>query len=384
MTLDRKLDEWVAAGLIDATAADRVRAHEAAGQKPTLMWAIIGLGLLALVLGVMLLISANWDHIPDWLKLAAHWLALAGVAAAVWRSRQQGKRWLAEALLCGFAGLVIAGIALQAQIFQLTGPGWQALLLWLLLAGPALLLGGITRVSAYGFAALMVAGPALMVIDTYGQGGWWPLWHGFAMATPMVLLGLSQMVRLAPPAFRAGLREAGIVLVLAAASVAHFAWAETLSRADALENMVRFGPVAVVTALTVLAARASRELPAALIGPLTLGPLLAGLAALGVPHPDVVGSRLVGLALFIAMWAWVAHGAALSGWSALFAVATAAIALRIFIIYLELFGTLAATGGGLITGGALLVALGFGWHHIVQWRNGRAGTGADTGAGGGA
>ena len=368
MALDRKLEEWEAAGLIDAAAANRIRAHEAAGQKPTLMWAIIGLGLLALVLGVMLLISANWDHIPDPVKLTVHLLAAAGVAAAIWRSRLQGKRWLAEALLCGFAGLVMAGIALQAQIFQLTGPAWQALLLWLLLAGPALLLGGITRVSAYFLAALAVVGPALMVIDTYGQGGWWPLWHGLAMAVPMLLLGLSQVVRLAPPPFRAGLREAGIVLVLAAASVVHFAWAYAIDRTDALDNLVRFGPVAAATALTVLAARAGRELPAALILPLTTGPLLAGLVALGVPHPDHVGSRLVGLAIFIAMWAWVAYGAARSGWSALFAVATAAIAVRIFIIYLELFGTLAATGGGLITGGALLVALGFGWHRIVQWR----------------
>ncbi len=373
MALDRKFEEWMAAGLIDSATADRLRAYEAGHQRPTLMWAIVGLGLLALLLGVLLVISANWDRIPHGLKLAAHLLALAGLAVAIVQCRRTRRNGWAEAALCGFAGMVMAGIALHAQVFQLVGPGWQALLLWLLLAGPALLLGGATRVSAWFLAGLALAGPALMAIDTYGLGGWWPLWQGLAMAMPMLLLGLSLLVQLAPPGFRAGLREAGIIFVLAAASVVHFAWAESLGRADALENLVRFGPVAALTALTVLAARTSHELPQPLVLPLTVGPLLAGIAALGVPHPEGVASRLVGLAIFIGMWAWVARGAALCGWSALFAVATAAIAIRIFIVYLELFGSLAATGTGLIVGGVLLVGLGLGWHRILHWRQHHAG-----------
>ena len=368
MALDRKLDEWVRAGLIDSAAADRIRAHEAGSQRPTLIWAIAGLGLLALVLGIMLVISANWDRIPDWLKLGAHLLVLAGCGAGIWWAREQGRRWLAEGLLFLLAGLVIAGIALHAQVFQLTGPGWHALLLWLLLAGPALLLGGATRLTAMGFAALALLGPAAMAVETYADGGWWPLWQGFAMAAPMLLLALSLIPRFAPAGFRMGLREAGILTVLAAASVVHFAWAYQLERSDALDNLVRFGPVAVATVLALLAARAGRELPEPLVLPLTLGPLFAGMAALCIPHPDHVGSRLVGLAIFIGMWAWVARGAALAGWSALFAIAIAAIAVRIFIIYIELFGSLAATGGGLIAGGLLLIALTWGWHRIVSRR----------------
>lgn len=368
MALDRKLDEWVRAGLIDSAAADRIRAHEAGSQRPTLIWAIAGLGLLALVLGIMLVVSANWDRIPDWLKLGGHLLVLAGAAAGIWYARETGKRWVAEGMLFLFAGLVIAGIALHAQVFQLTGPVWQALLLWLALAGPALLLGGATRLTALGLAALALIGPAVMAVSTMDDGGWWPLWQGLAMAVPMLLLALSLVPRIAPPAFRMGLREAGILTVLAAASVVHFAWANGLDRADSLDNLVRFGPVAAVTVLTMLAARAGRELPGPLIQPLTLGPLAAGIAALCIPHPDHVGSRLVGLAIFIGMWAWVARGAALSGWSALFAIAVAAIAVRIFIVYIELFGSLAATGGGLIAGGLLLIALTWGWHRIVTQR----------------
>ena len=152
----------------------------------------------------------------------------------------------------------------------------------------------------------------------------------------------------------------------------HFAWADQLVRADALDNLVRFGPVAAITVLTLLAARAGRELPGPLIQPLTLGPLTAGIGALCIPHPDHVASRLVGLAIFIGMWAWVARGAILAGWNALFAIAVAAIAVRIFIVYIELFGSLAATGGGLIAGGLLLIALTWGWHRIVARSKGAA------------
>ena len=66
------------------------------------------------------------------------------------------------------------------------------------------------------------------------------------------------------------------------------------------------------------------------------------------------------------MWGLVAHAASESGWRALFGVAIAAIAIRIFIVYFELFGTLATTGAGLIAGGLLLIALALGWRRVFR------------------
>jgi uncharacterized membrane protein len=367
MSLDSRLDAWVAAGLMDLATADAIRAHEARRERPTARWAIAGLGLLAVALGIILIISANWDRIPAALKLGTHLALLAGLGAAHWATRARHPR-LSEGALFLFAGLVLGGIALQSQIYQLTGPVWHALLLWLAIAGPALLVGGQTRLTGLAFAAMALIGPAVMAIDTVEAGGAWRLAQGLAMAVPALLIGLSIALP-AGPGFRLALREAGIVSILAGASLAHFAWASNITAVQAADNIVRLVPAALASlAVIALGWKRQAEIPRALLLPLLAGPPLAFALALAFPHPDTMASRLAGIAVFMGLWAAIARAAAGAGWTSLFGVAIAAIGLRIFIIYIELFGSLAQTGGGLIVGGALLVGLSWLWHRIVTRR----------------
>lgn len=368
MSLDRRLDAWVAAGLVDLATADAIRAFEGKRERPVARWAIAGLGLLAVLLGVILLISANWDLIPRGVKLGGHLALLTGMAAAHWWARRAARPRVAEGALFLFSGLVLSGIALQSQLYQLTGPVWHALLLWLLIAGPALLLGGTSRLTGLALAAMALVGPAAMAADTVDAGGVWRLAQGAAMAVPALLVALSIALD-GRPGFRLALREAGIVTLLAGASLAHFAWASHIRPEQALDNAVRLIPAALAClAALVIGWRRPRELPRALLLPLLAGPPIAFALALALPHPDAMGSRLIGIAVFMALWAAVARAAAAEGWTSLFGVAIAAIGLRIFIVYLELFGSLAATGGGLIVGGVLLVGLSWLWHRIVTRR----------------
>lgn len=369
MSLEQRLESWVEAGLLDQQTADRIRLHEARDTHPVVLWAVSGLGLLALLLGVMLLISANWDRIADWVKLSVHMAALAGSGAAFWWARDRGRAKLADGLLFVFAGLVLAGIALQSQVFQLTGPVWHALMLWLAIAGPALLAGGTTRLTGTLFAFMAIVAPAAMATQTIDDGGLWRLAQGGAMAVPALLLGLSMRPSRTAQGFRLALREAGIVTILAGASIAHFAWASNITADQALDNAVRLLPVAVASLIAFLAGRAPlSDFPRPLLLPVLAGPVLAFAAALALPHPDGVASRLIGLVLFAGLWVAVAQGAARVGLNSLFAAAIAAVSIRIFIVYIELFGSLAATGGGLVLGGLLLVGLSWGWHRIVGQR----------------
>lgn len=368
MSLDSRLDAWVAAGLIDPATAAAIRSFEGTRERPVARWAIAGLGLLAVLLGIALLISANWDLIPRGVKLGAHLALLTGMAAAQLWARQTRRPGIAEGALFLFAGLVLGGIALQSQLYQLTGPVWHALLLWLLIGAPALLVGGTTRLTGFALGAMALIGPAAMAADTAEAGGAWRLAHGAAMGVPALLVALAVALP-GRPGFRLALRGAGIVTILAGASLAHFAWASNIRPEQALDNAVRLAPAA-LACLAALAIGWNRpkELPRSLLLPLLLGPPIAFALALAIPHPDAMGSRLVGIAVFIALWAAVARAAAAEGWTSLFGVAIAAIACRIFIVYIELFGSLAATGGGLILGGVLLVGLSWLWHRIVTRR----------------
>ncbi|MGB3723487.1 MAG: DUF2157 domain-containing protein, partial [Pacificimonas sp.] len=160
MALADKLRDWQQAGLITPDIAARIAAHEEAETRPILLWSVIGLGCLALALGVVAVVASNWDAIPDALKLGIHYALTGAAAFAVWRGYRKRSLWRTEGALFLTGALVLAGLALHSQVYQLTGPVWQLVLGWLVLAGPVMLLIGRTRLTAYtlGGMALWFAG----------------------------------------------------------------------------------------------------------------------------------------------------------------------------------------------------------------------------------
>src|SRR3546814_14631033 len=95
---------------------------------------------LAVALGIALVIASNWQAIPGGLKLGVHLLLTVIAAAVAWRADRLGQLWTAEGVLFLLGALVLGGIALQTQIFQLVGESWQALWFCLALKSPVLVL----------------------------------------------------------------------------------------------------------------------------------------------------------------------------------------------------------------------------------------------------
>lgn len=367
MGFDRKLSEWQAAGLIDATAAAAIREHEAREGRPIALWAMIALGLLALSLGSVLVIAANWDLIAPGVKLGVHGLLTVVAAYAVWRGLTQGQRWLAEGTLFLLGALVLGGIALQGQIYQLVAPVSQALLFWALLSTPIFILAGTTHLTAISLALMLAWLAAAGVADARER--WDFAATSFGLALPGLLVALS----LAPlpgrqaddDAFRRGLRDTGTVLLLGGASIAHFAWAATISGREAAELGSRSWLALLAAGAVAWLARRHPSDVARVLTPVTAVATGFATLALVVPHGDDWAARLTGALAFGAMWAIVAWAAARGGRRLLFGFAVGAIALRLFIVYFELFGTLATTGAGLIVGGLLIIALALASRRII-------------------
>lgn len=365
MALGEKLADWQAAGLIDKAAAARISAYESERARPLALWAVIGLGLLALAMGAALLVAANWDGIPASVKLGAHFLLTAGAAYLVWQGVRRDERWLAEGALFLFAALVLGGLALQGQVFQLVGPTWQLLLIWLAIATPAVLLQGETRLTAYGWSLLALwACGAWSADQTAGALGGL-LIQGFALALPWLIAALAGSSRLAPP-FRSGLIEAMLVLILGGVSLAHVAWADPVTADEAGDMAVRFLLVVPAALAAWFVTRRTRGLPRLLAAPLLIAPAAALALATIIPHGGGWAPRLIGALIYAAMWGWIAWGAARAGWRTLFSLAIGALAVRLFIVFFELFGSLATTGAGLIAAGALVIGLSLGWRRIVR------------------
>ena len=365
MALDRKLDEWQAAGLIDASVAEAIRTHEADASRPIALWATIGIGLFALALGLVLLVAAGWDMIPAGVKLGVHWAMTAAAAAVVWQARRQDRVWLGEGALFVLAALVLAGIALQGQIYQVTSPVWQALGWWALLVTPAILIAGCTRLTAYGWAGMLTVLAIAYATETQASRELFDtIADNLPAALPPALILVSLWPR--PVEFANGMREAGLALLLAGASLAHFAWPIEISATDASIMATRL-PLAIV--LAALGASLARRLgPGAsnVVRTCLVAATLATTLAAAVPHPDELAPRLFGAFAFFAMWGAIAKSAHDAGWRVLFGIAIGMIAVRLFIVYIELFGGLALTGLGLIVGGLLLIGLTLVWTRLMR------------------
>lgn len=369
MGLAAKLDAWVAAGLIDRATAGRIQAHEAETGRPVLLWAVAALGLLALGLGIILVISANWHRISDPVKLATHLLLLGSALAVLWWAEQRPDRvWKGEAALFLAGALLLAGQALHAEVFGLTGPTWHLLVWWLALMSPVVLLAGATWITGVGWALMVLVGLGAMAVDLEREEGRL-LAQGLAVAAPALLLGLAFVPAIGRPPFRQALAAVGITGLLAAGSLVHLAWASAMAAPDAKAWAVRLIPAGLMAAVALLVHRRwPGGMPAPLFAAILIGPLLATVLALAWPHPDTWIARLMGVLVYGMMWGWIAWAASKAGWSGLFGVAIAAIAIRIFLVYIELFGSLVTTGLGLIGGGLLLVALAFGWRRVTAER----------------
>ncbi len=357
MDLERGLRDWVAAGLIDETVADFIRAHERRSSTPWGRWAVIALGLLAVALGMALLVAANWWDIPDTLKITVQ-LAL-GIAAsmAIWRADRHEWTWTREGALFLLGALTLGGIALQMQVFQLTGQKWQALWFWLALMSPAFMLLARSRLNAYAFA--LVAGWAALAL---GTGDVSRLARGIALAVPAMIIGLSA---LREGIFARGLREAGLAQLLGGASFAHVAWSVSLDTHEIAEVRMPLAIGAVLSAAALSILHLRRDEAAAVVLPTCGAAIVAVVLALGFSHHGEWPSRMMGALIYAAMWGVTGWAAFRAGWTALFGVAVAALALRLFIVYFEVFASLALTGVGLIGAGMLLIALVLLWRRLL-------------------
>ncbi|MEK7656456.1 MAG: DUF2157 domain-containing protein [Elusimicrobiota bacterium] len=132
------LEACAASGVISAEQARAIRSwlaeREASSRVRGSVWVAIMAGLFTTA-GVVLILTHNWDKIPDWGKVAGFIALLAGAGAAALKA-YPWKPAAAVALELLWFFLPLAGIGLYAQVFQLSGDPVRPYLLWLALTLP--------------------------------------------------------------------------------------------------------------------------------------------------------------------------------------------------------------------------------------------------------
>ena len=370
MNLERALARWRAAGLIDDSTSARIAAFERTGRTPIVRSALGVLGAGAVALGVVSVIAANWDVITGRAKLAGDLALGALLAAATFVAVQRERGWASEVLITLFYGFTLASIGLVGQVYQLDAPAYQGLLVWSAATLPLALLGR----SRY-LAVLVLAGLALThALSLPALFEWLEHRAGLAestvldvaatlvFASPLLYLALARvpwLVRARPELSRAA-TAFGWAAVLAGGFTLQLLWYTDIKRHDTLGwSLAATAVLAAAFCASLprlypeLAPRSRRAL-AAILGVAWLS------LALGAGFPresaNVVGAmlQLVWLGLFA--WASIQLGLV-----RLFNLFTALIALRLLVVYFEVFGSLLSTGVGLIGGGMLTLLVGWRW-----------------------
>jgi uncharacterized membrane protein len=366
MSIERKLARWREVGLIDDATSARIAAFEDDQRKPIGLYALAVLGGGTVALGMVSIVAANWDAIPASVKLGCDLLIGALLAAATYLVVERGKALATEVLVTVFYGFTLASLALVGQVYQLDTPTYQALLVWSLATLPLVLLGHSRYLAALCVAGLATThGLSLEALFEHversarmSEAAERNLIATAAFASPLLYVPLARVPWLVRnrPEFSRTLTALAWTAVLLAGFGLQFVWyqpidgGETLSWSLALALLLAAALAAALPHLYPDLPAPARRTVAAILGfgwlTLALGTSFARGSA------DFVGAILQ--VAFIALFAWCSLQL---GRLRVFNALTALIAVRVLVIYFEVFGSLLDTGVGLITGGALPLAI---------------------------
>lgn len=364
----RKIATWHEAGLIDAATRDRLLAYETAHARPLALWAVFGIGALAIGLGLVSVIAANWEDIPGQLRLGVHLALIAGALAALFLREErlaETSPWAVEALVFVTAALGLTFFGHLGQVYQTSSPLWQPLAVWLALFAPLLMLAGRSWPSALALLGGAVwcawdyasASTGFDASRTPGTG--WLVWFGVVTALPVALAPLAAALRARStrPDFWRRLEQLALAYAVAAASFAcALASADGFGHSGPAEHwarMIASGAVALLAGLGVMLARPGTSGRMA-------GAIIAG-AGVVLPLAYLASDLTVpAAALFMALWIGIAAAALAAHWRGVFQLAVGLIAVRLIILSFELAGDLLASGFGLILSGLLILGVAWG------------------------
>lgn len=384
--LERFLAEARRAGALDEGTAQGLEAFARGGYRPRsaslrLASALGWLGGLAIALGVILLVAANWEEVPRGVKIAGMLALLCGSHALGFRLARAAPR---TAQVLHFLGgcLLLAGIGLIGQVYQHDLEPAEAMLLWLAGVAPlALLLDSgplalLAAIASLAWAHLQGAesGSALAMREAASAHLCLEVGAGIAFA------GLGALLRARLPGVARLLRAAGAGLLLATLFAfgfyRHFAGAESGPGSPALPlGALAAGAIGLVLGSGALCQDAP-ALRARLIVLLVLAVALGG-TALAADSGWIGRGPAWGIVRFgaevrydaiewvVSIGAWCLWFA-LALWCVAFGVRTRrnawvnagvlAFALGIVTNFLDVIGTLAGTGLVYVLGGAVLLA----------------------------
>lgn len=134
MNIEKKSNLWVQKNIISSAQREEILTHEHLKQPDFMFWSALWIGVLCLLLGLISVVGAYWEHIPEPVKLTV--LIVLGcicLGFSWWGIKKEKEKLMEVALFFTFL-MIGGGIGLIAQIFNLPVENEDGLMLWAVLS----------------------------------------------------------------------------------------------------------------------------------------------------------------------------------------------------------------------------------------------------------
>lgn len=376
MSIKKKLARWQKEGLLSQQAADAIATYEKQYKSDRFNKSLFGLGALAIVCGILAIVAANWDDITPMTKIIVHMLLNGGAAYGVYNFARQGKKLHTDVFTLLSMGLNLTLIALVGQVYHLDGTIAGALVLWAILSTPTAMAFGQSKISLLpwmlGVLGAIYLGFTEFLFDNMDKDQVVVWSYALGILVPLGFIQLSALpAKIMRPAVQHILYYAGIVLLVIGGSAASLLWYGDVFRSM---NGFPYIGVFIVTGIAAAAIYVMR-FPKEIVGEhskVLRTVLWSSLAAIALPILIPHGSAdIIGAAAFIGYWLVLGYASQTLDRQGFVSLAITLIAIRIYVIYLELFGTLLTTGFGLIVSGLVLMGLAYGARKLTKRLSGK-------------
>lgn len=357
MNLNKKLNQWLEAELIDTATLTRIKDFEKANSKPLMLYATSGIGALSLCLGLISIIAANWHAISPNVKLGLDLLVGFSLCTYLAFNHKNLPKWVKETLIALISSWTLASIGLIGQIYQLGGDGKSAITLWTILILPLLLQGRST------FSGVLLLGS---LSTSYS------LWMTYldephmmtvipALTLGVLALRLYQPIYQKRPEILSVFSVVALLNVLSASTFSPFAFYKRYVPGEDLkyiyEALVLCLPSVYV--LWRLIRHKAKSVQIALFAS-----VICSFMPLLIPHQGDLD--FLAILFFLGYWSIITKAALDLNQVLVFRLATFLVALRLVIVYFELVGTLLDTGLLFLSGGALILFSARFWYRKQQ------------------
>ena len=363
----RKIQSWAEAGIISAEQGRAIQEFEKQQSRPVGLMVTVGLGVLIIALGVISVIAANWMTISDGVKIFAFfaiWIPMGCGVIPLEKSRPV----VAEGLRALFFLFTLAGIGLIAQIYNLVSDGWSAFAFWISICLPMVALARNTLLPGLWWGMYILTTILWFRNNLTDANDEFMVCSLAALLLVPGLLGpvftglqVSFLEQFRPPTRFFSLIFLWGIFPLILDSGANYE-DPSLPEARASVAMVLLA-VGIAHALIIYAGSRRRDgrslwQTASLLVPLVLGAVQAA-----EPGRFLTGET-GGAFQFLLILVLASFATYHTGMIRVFNLLTLAIALRMIVVYFQIFGSLLAQGFGMIISGLVILGVAWGWHRF--------------------